>query len=172
MATAAQTAEAKQIRAAFLQRLTTRVELVGPKRGPPRKLTIPYVIDRSLHVCSTGCSWRDLEVQGGSPKTVYHHFNRWSRQKVFDAEFYELAKHYSESQGQTRGDLVADTSFVKNVHGRTVVGKCPVDRGRKATKVSVLSDTHMALLWLHAITRLIKTTARRLRICWPTQARS
>ena len=41
------------------------------------------------------------------------HFNRWSRQKVCDAEFYELAKQYSDSQGQTRGDLVADTSFVK-----------------------------------------------------------
>ena len=146
MATAAQAAEAKQIRAALLQRLTTRVELICPKRGPSRKLTIPYVMDRILHVCSTGCSWRDLEVQGGSPKTVYHHFNRWSRQKVLDLEFYELAKQYSESQGQTRGNLVADTSFVKNVHGRNVVGKCPVDRGRKATKVSVLADTHGAPL--------------------------
>ena len=29
---------------------------------------------------------------------------------------------------------------------RTVVGKCPVDRGREATKVSVLSDTHGAPL--------------------------
>ena len=146
MATAAQATEAKQIRAEFLQRLTTRVELVCPKRGPPRKLSIPCVIDRILHVCSTGCSWRDLEVQGGSPKTVYHHFNRWSRRKVFDAEFYELAKQYSNSRGDARGNLVADTSFVKNVHGRTVVGKCPVDRGRKATKVSILSDTHGAPL--------------------------
>jgi transposase len=146
MATAAQATDAKQIRAEFLQRLTTPVELVCPKRGPPRKLSIPYVIDRILHVCFTGCSWRDLEVQGGSPKTVYHQFNRWSRKKIFDAEFYELAKQYSNSRGDARGNLVADTSFVKNVHGRTVVGKCPVARGRKATKVSVLSDTHGAPL--------------------------
>ncbi len=34
----------------------------------------------------------------------------------------------------------ADTSFVKNVHGTQVLGRNPTDRGRKATKVSLLTD--------------------------------
>ena len=76
-------------------RLPRQSKFAQHKRGPSRKLTIPCVMDRILHVCSTGCSWRDLEVQGGSPKTVYHHFNRWSKLKVFVAEFYDLAKQYS-----------------------------------------------------------------------------
>ena len=143
MATAARALEAKTVRAALLQRLTTRVELTFPKRGPSRKLSVPYVVDRILHVCSSGCSWRDLEGQGGSPKTVFHHFNRWSRARIFDAEFYDLAKRYNDT---VRGTLVADASFVKNAYGVSVVGKCPVDRGRKATKVSVLSDTDGAPL--------------------------
>ena len=36
--------------------------------------------------------------------------------------------------------LIADTSFVKNVHGTQVLGKNPTDRGRKATKISLLTD--------------------------------
>ncbi len=36
---------------------------------------------------------------------------------------------------------MADTSFVKNVHGMDVVGRNPTDRGRKATKVSLLTDS-------------------------------
>ena len=37
-------------------------------------------------------------------------------------------------------ELIVDTSFVKNVWGRDCLGKSPVDRGRKATKVSILTD--------------------------------
>lgn len=38
--------------------------------------------------------------------------------------------------------LIADTSFVKNVFGRDCVGASPFDRGRKATKVSTITDQH------------------------------
>ena len=36
--------------------------------------------------------------------------------------------------------IVVDTSFVKNVCGRDCLGRSPVDRGRKATKVSAVTD--------------------------------
>jgi len=35
---------------------------------------------------------------------------------------------------------VVDTSFIKNVFGLNCVGSNPFDRGRKATKISVVTD--------------------------------
>ena len=42
--------------------------------------------------------------------------------------------------------VVVDTSFVKNVHGRDVLGRNPTDRGRNATKVSMLTDARGKVL--------------------------
>ena len=35
---------------------------------------------------------------------------------------------------------VTDTSFVKNIYGRDMVGRNPTDRGRNATKISIVTD--------------------------------
>ena len=35
-----------------------------------------------------------------------------------------------------------DTSYVKNVYGRDVTGPNPTDRGRPATKTSLMTDSH------------------------------
>jgi transposase len=43
---------------------------------------------------------------------------------------------------------VVDTSFVKNVWGRDCLGRSPVDRGRKATKVSAVTDARGTPLYL------------------------
>ena len=40
-----------------------------------------------------------------------------------------------------RGSLVLDSSFIKNVHGSDVVGPNPTDRGRMASKMSLLTDS-------------------------------
>ncbi|WP_353213448.1 IS5 family transposase [Rhodovarius sp.] len=163
MSTAAKAAEAKRVQDAFLDRLADRVASHASNRGPPRKLSIRYVLGRIWHVCTSGCSWRDLEVPGGSPKTVFHHFNRWSRMRLFDDEFHDLAKLYFLSS-ETPCNLVADTSFVKNVYGQDVLGSNPVDRGRRATKVSVLADTLGAPLFAcyHAANKNDCTTLRHL----------
>lgn len=76
-----------------------------------------------------------VKFHESSYKTVYHHFNKWSKARVFEHVFYEKAKHEKETSF-----LIADTSFVKNVFGKEVLGRNPTDRGRKATKVSLLTN--------------------------------
>ena len=51
--------------------------------GPKRKLQTAYVLDRIFAVARTGTPWRHLDVQNGSPKTIFHHFNVWSKQCIF-----------------------------------------------------------------------------------------
>ena len=56
--------------------------------GPRRKLSTAYVLDRIFVVARTGAFRRNLEVQNGLPKTIFHHFNIWSKQRVFDEVFH------------------------------------------------------------------------------------
>uniref|UniRef100_A0A6C0C100 Uncharacterized protein n=1 Tax=viral metagenome TaxID=1070528 RepID=A0A6C0C100_9ZZZZ len=52
--------------------------------------------------------------------------------------FYSCASRASRND---EGRLVIDTSYVKNVHGFDVVGRNPTDRGRKASKISLLTNS-------------------------------
>ena len=109
-----------------------------PTLGRKRKMNSAQVLDRILYVCRTGCQWSQLPVDGASYKTVYHYFALWSKASLFENVFSALANTASST---SRGALVLDTSFVKNVHGSDVLGPNPTDRGRKASKVSLLTDS-------------------------------
>ena len=76
--------------------------------------------------------------------TVYHYFNLWSKRRVFEKAFEDLATSYLRTSPAK--PLVVDTSFVKNIYGVEVVGRNPTDGGRKATKVSLLCDERGAPL--------------------------
>ena len=82
-------------------------------------------------------------MPGASYKTVYHYFALWSKARLFENASYTMAEMIA-STGQ--GSLVLDTSFVKNVHGSDVLGPKPTDCGRKASRVSLLTDPRRALL--------------------------
>ena len=105
-------------------------------QGRRRKLSIGYMLDRIFYICRTGCQWSQLHVQSSSYKTVFHYFNLWSKARIFEDVFYDTVRE----RVLTRGAVAVDTSFVKNVYGRDVTGRNPTDRGRKATKVSLLTD--------------------------------
>ena len=107
--------------------------------GRPQLLSLDYVIDRIVYVLRTGCQWSNLPMKVGCWKTVYHYFAKWSKAHVFEHCYTDLLKFYAR-RGFSR-EIIADTSYVKNIWGRDCVGKSPVDRGRKATKVSALVDS-------------------------------
>lgn len=116
--------------------------------GRPRTLELSYVLDRISYVLRTGCQWSNLPVENGSWKTIYHYFARWSKQHLFEHAFLDLLRFYVRRHGGLSRDLVVDTSFVKNVWGRDCLGRSPVDRGRKATKVSTITDSKGTPLYL------------------------
>ncbi len=105
-------------------------------QGRRRKLSLAYILDRIFYVCRTGCQWSQLHVQNSSYKTVFHYFNLWSKARIFEDVFYDTVK----GRVPLGGAVAVDTSFVKNVYGKDVTGRNPTDRGRKATKVSLLTD--------------------------------
>ena len=50
----------------------------------------------------------------------------------------------------SRGHFDANTTAYKNIYGKDCVGKNPTDRGRKATKLSVIVDEKGVPHSLHA----------------------
>ena len=108
-------------------------------RGRPRSTSIAEIIDKIVYVCRTGCQWRSIDGHDGIPcKTVYHWFRIWSHNRIFEHAFYKLSSTY---RFQHQYPLIADTSYVKNIFGKNVIGANATDRGRKATKVSLLADS-------------------------------
>jgi putative transposase len=106
-------------------------------QGRRRKVSLAYALDRIFYVCRTGCQWSQLDVHNSSHKTIYHYFNTWSKARIFENVFYTTVNE----RAPVAGPLVVDTSFVKNVYGKDVTGRNPTDRGRKATKASLLTDS-------------------------------
>ena len=114
--------------------------LPSPMTGRPRSVQYESIIDSISFVLRTGCQWRYAPAVNHSWKTVYHYFSTWSKQHIFERAYYDLLKFYTR-RGVT-DNIITDTSFVKNVYGRDCFGRSPVDRGRRATKVSALVDEH------------------------------
>ena len=110
--------------------------LVKNPQGRRQKLSIAYLLDRIFFVLKSGCQWSMLPVSGSSYKTVYHYFNKWSKASIFENSFYDVVS----KKKPLSSVLIVDTSFVKNALGKDVLGANPTDRGRKATKVSLLTD--------------------------------
>ena len=91
-----------------------------------------------MWMCRAGCPWSMLPCPHNvSYKTVYHRFNIWSRMRIFEHAFYNLAIQYRQ---HNQNPLIIDSTQVKNVYGVDVVGRNHADRGRNSTKVSLLTD--------------------------------
>lgn len=110
------------------------------KTGRPRTLSFSYILDRILFLLSSGCQWSKLPTSNGSWKTIYHYFSLWSHHHLFQNAYNDLLRVYFKIKPRSSIKIV-DTTFVKNVFGRNCVGSNPFDRGRKATKVSTVTDS-------------------------------
>jgi len=108
--------------------------------GRPRA-SIESILNGVLYVLKTGCPWRYLKkISYTSWQTVHRHFVEWSRQNLFQRAYQHLVAVYIKRFGKRRQRLITDCSYIKNIAGRDCVGPCPVDRGRSATKLSVICD--------------------------------
>ena len=70
--------------------------------------------------------------------TVFRRFHVWKREGVFEKAYAKALETYQRLKPPKR--YCVDSSYVKNRYGRAGVGKNHTDRGRKALKLSVVSD--------------------------------
>ena len=73
----------------------------GPGRKPadPRKM-----LNGMMWILKTGAPWRDLPERLGPWQTVYHHFNEWRKQSIYD-RIIEALLIRLDGNGQIDWDL-------------------------------------------------------------------
>ena len=113
-----------------------------PKRS--RKLSNQKVVESVCLLLHKGIAWRDLRLFGVSYSAVYKRYHSWVRRGVFKAAWSTLLQEYSATRLAADAhwfkELFIDSTMIKNVYGVDGLGKNPTDRGRMATKLSVICD--------------------------------
>ena len=105
--------------------------------GRPRTLSDEVALECAFKVLRTGMQWRELHAPV-SYATVFRRVQAWEQDRIF-AKAYERALRTYKKLCPTMLYCV-DSSYVKNQYGREGVGKNHTDRGRKATKLSLVVD--------------------------------
>ena len=113
--------------------------------GAPRKLSTTESLHYCFIVLQSGISWRNLRycTRGNYTwYTVFYRFKQWVKQNILQKAYEKLLQIYNRRR-QLRyaiSSFFTDTSFIKNIFGMDCVGPSAVDRGRKASKLSVICD--------------------------------
>ena len=145
--------------------------LPASAKGRPALLKFEDAYDDILRVVRTGMQWRHLRpVAGVSHITVFKTMHRWIDADCFRTAYERLLRLHRRRRRPRY--CCVDSSFVKNVYGVDCVGRNPTDRGRMATKLSVLVDDRGVLHTLlctpanHSDMRLLQPTlsANNIRI--------
>jgi putative transposase len=109
-----------------------------------RKLSNREALRQLMFVMKTGVPWRHITVHQCKYWTVYKRFQSWVLSGVIDRAWKELTSLYVQHKlaydPKWFHDLFIDTTMIKNVGGVDGLGKNPTDRGRLATKMSVIVD--------------------------------
>lgn len=117
---------------------TIRAKLPVATTGRPRTVNLDVILDYIWLILRTGMQWRLLPCKDMSMKTVFSYFQKWKRANIFSEVYKSLLRLHLHSRKPRY--CIIDTSFVKNVYGCDCTGRNPTDRGRKASKVSIVVD--------------------------------
>lgn len=91
-------------------------------------------------VLRTGCQWRELASNLVSPKTIHNYFRRWSEAGIFKTAYQKILAYVRRQ----KPDLyyAVDSTLIKNIGGRNCLGGNHADRGRNASKISVIVNNN------------------------------
>ena len=129
--------------------------LIAPILGldkPPGTVGRPstpnrVIFDAIIFVLRSGCQWQVIPRQAYAPgSTVHGRFRQWVQQGVFLRAWQTLLDYYDTQVGIAWKWQALDGVITKAPLGGEATGPSPVDRGKKGTKRSVLTDQRGAPL--------------------------
>jgi transposase len=118
------------------------------RTGRPRKLSIDEAINCIFLLVRTGMQWRELRPENASYVTVSNTMHTWLRKGIFESAYMKVLQLYRKHHPVKY--YCVDSTFIKNVYGTDCIGRSPVDRGRKASKLSVVTDQNGMIHAFHS----------------------
>ena len=109
----------------------------------------PYrvLFDAIIFVLRSGCQWQAIPRQAYAPgSTVHGRFRQWVQQGVFVQAWQTLLHYYDTEAGIAWKWQALDGVITKAPLGGDATGPSPVDRSKRGTKRSVLTDQRGAPL--------------------------
>lgn len=124
-----------------------KLEQIAKQLDPPfrkRKASHMDVVTTLMSLLKSGIPWRCISKPTATYHTYFKRFCKWMHLGVFEKVCKQLLEEYSIMQLQENckwfKELYIDSTMIKNVGGCDSLGKNPSDRGRLATKLSVICD--------------------------------
>ena len=118
-----------------------------PPRPPHAKGGRPARDDRQMlaaivYVLRTGIPWNALPRELGASSTVYDRFRLWERQGVFERLWAAGLAAFDEGEGLEWEWQSLDGTQIKAPFGGDATGANPVERRKRGSKRSQLSEGH------------------------------
>ncbi|MGV9246996.1 IS5 family transposase [Streptomyces sp. NPDC003710] len=114
---------------------------VRPQGGGRRRYGDRQVLAAIVFVATTGCTWRQLPPGfGPSGPTAHRRFTEWSRARVW-AKLHRLVLDELGARGALDWSRCAiDSVNMRAAKGGTLTGPNPVDRGKKGSKIHLITE--------------------------------
>ncbi|WP_408059250.1 IS5 family transposase [Streptomyces erythrochromogenes] len=114
---------------------------VRPQGGGRRRADDRAVLAAILFVATSGCAWRQLPpVFGASWQTVHRRFTDWTTARVW-AKLHRVILDELGANGDLDWSRCAiDSVSVRALKRGTLTGPNPTDRGKKGSKIHLLTD--------------------------------
>ncbi|MFB8770596.1 IS5 family transposase [Nocardiopsis alba] len=112
-----------------------------PQGGGRRRHGDRQVLAAIIFVATSGCTWAQLPpVFGPSGPTAHRRFSEWTRARVW-AKLHRLVLDEPGSQGELDWSRCAiDSVNMRALKGGDLTGPNPVDRGKKGSKIHLITD--------------------------------
>ena len=122
-----------------------------PRGRPPREAR--QMLEGILWIVRTGTPWRDLPERFGPWQTVYHWFNRWSRDGTWD-RILEVLQMRLDAEGRIDWDLwCVDGSGIRASRAAAGAGKKGAPTSPKTTLWAARAvDSAQNSTWLLTVT--------------------
>lgn len=111
--------------------------------GTPGRSATPFrlAFDAIVYVLRTGCQWQALPRQEYAPASTIHGiYRKWVKAGVFRKAWKTMLEYYDCESGIDWRWQALDGAITKAPLGGEHSGPSPVDRAKKGTKRSVLTD--------------------------------
>jgi hypothetical protein len=118
--------------------------------GRKLKFSIDSYLDSIHYILKTGISWRSLCIIRKTPynhTTLFKFYQKLCSFDVFNIVYNRLLKKYRTAKLKKINineyeNLFIDSTMIKNINGRDVLGMNHYDRYRQASKLNVIIDSN------------------------------
>jgi hypothetical protein len=114
------------------------------------KFDISLYLDDIYNILKTGISWRAFCCINKSPfhyTTLFKFYKKLCQLDVFNIVYKRFLKNYRQVKLESLSfdeyeNLFIDSTIIKNINGKDVIGRNHYDRCRMATKLNVIIDSN------------------------------